>query len=200
MLNKQVFSLEQRERAWIESGLLDLLLGMLMLGFGLGIVTEMIWMGGIFVPAMLPALISAQQSFAARLPSTIQPASGSGRKLTLLGLSIVGLLSIGVGLTFLLAFTADHTSVLSFRSWISDNFTLAMGAFWAVLFLATGWIVRQIRFGLYAGLAAALAAITQILGLSFGAAPLATGCLVMLASSITIISFVKTHPKPNGMS
>jgi hypothetical protein len=133
MLNKQTFSNDQRIGAWVESGLLDMLLGLLMLGFGIGIMTGMIWLGGIFVPAMLPALINAQHAFAARLPSKNQPQPDSGRELTLLGLSLVGLLSVGVGLTFLFAFTVDQPGLVSMRAWLSDNITLAMGIFWAML-------------------------------------------------------------------
>ncbi|MGD8822392.1 MAG: hypothetical protein PVG63_04750 [Anaerolineales bacterium] len=200
MLNNQTYSNEQRIGAWVESGLLDLLLSLLMLGFGIGIVTGMIWLGGIFVPAMLPALINAQQSFAARLPSTIQLQPDSRGKLTLMGLLLVGLLSVGVGLMFLFAFSADQTSMISIRAWFSDHITLAMGIFWAMLFAATGWIVKKVRYGLYAGLALTAAAGTQFLTLPFGAAILATGCVIMLASFISILLFLKTYPRPAGNS
>lgn len=200
MLNHQAFSDDQRVGAWIESGLLDLLLSLLMLGFGIGIVTGMIWLGGIFVPAMLPALISAQQSFAARLPAAKQSQPDSGRKLTLLGLSLVGLISVGVGILFLFTFTADQTSMISIRAWFSDNITLAIGTFWAMLFAATGWIVKKVRYALFAGLAILIAAGTQLFELPLGAAMLAAGCAIMLASFITIRLFLKSYPQPAGQS
>jgi hypothetical protein len=200
MLNHQALSDDQRVGAWIESGLLDLLLSLLMLGFGISIVTGMIWLGGIFLPAMLPALISAQNSFAARLPSIIRSQPDSSGKLTLLGLSLVGLLCFGVGLTLFFAFTADQASIVSIRAWFSDNITLAMGIFWAMLFVATGWIVKKVRYGLYAGVAIAAAAGTQLFALPLGAAMLAAGCVAMLGSFITILLFLKTYPQPAGKS
>lgn len=194
MINQSDLSNDQNLQVWVSSGLLDLMVGLIILGFGLGIVSDAVWMGGILLPVMLPSLMAAHKSFASRLPPTIQVPPGSGRKLTWLGVVLVGVLSLAAGIAFFLIFEIDQPVVSSLRTWLSNHMTLAMSLLWTLLFASAGWVIRRTRYALYAGAALLTGIAAQYLNLPFWLAPIVTGGLVLLVGIGTTVSFLQTHP------
>ena len=195
MLENYTLDADQRAEVWVQTGLLDLLLGLIILGFGLGILTEAVWMGGIFVPILLPSLLAAHKSFARRLPPTAEADTGLNRVLSTLGLMLVGVLSLGVAITFFFVIDTQQPAVQSIRSWLSANMSLAIALLWTLIFGLTGLVTKRVRFLLYAGWALLMGTIAQIWEPNFGLAPTLTGGVVLIIGLALTFTFTRQYPE-----
>jgi hypothetical protein len=195
MITYNDLNADQRAQVWIQTGLLDLMMGLIILGFGLGILSDMVWMGGALFPALLPSLLTAHKSFTQRMPLWSNQGNGSGRMLTFFGLMLVGLLSLGVAIAFFFIFDSDLPFLASIRSWLSGNMPLVFGMLWTLIFGVTGLVLRKSRFVLYTGLALALSAVAQLWQLHLGIAITIIGGTIAVIGSGIIVSFIRTHPK-----
>lgn len=194
MIENYELSADQRVEVWVQTGLLDLMLGLIILGFGLGILTEAVWMGGILLPILLPSLLAAHKSFARRLPIDHEANSGSGRVLTALGLILVGLLSLGVAVSFFFIIDNPQPAVQAIRTWLSSNMSITIAMLWTLLFGLTGALIKTPRFIIYAGWALAVGTIAQIWQPHFGLAPTLTGGMVALVGMAIAYAFTRRYP------
>lgn len=195
MFENYELSADQRAEVWTLTGLLDLMLGLLILGFGVGIITEAVWMGGIFLPVLLPSLLAAHKSFARRLPPGGETTPGSGRVLTTLGLVLVGLLSLGVAISFFFIIDTQQPTVHSIRTWLSSNMSLVIALLWTLIFGLIGIVTKKSRYFLYAVWALIVGTIAQIWQPHFGLAPTLTGGVVVLVGMAITYAFTRRYPE-----
>jgi MFS family permease len=177
-----------------QNGLLDVIVGIIVLGFGIGILTGLFWLGGILLPVLLPAWLDAKKRLANRdrgyqpIPAQMQPMS-----IALVGLMIVGLLALILGIVLFLIFSQGGMFPGLF-SWLQEYFPLVLGAVAALLFAIFGAITHTGRFFLYAILAMAIFTVSYFLDLSLGIAVTSLGGLIFLAGSYILSRFLKEHP------
>jgi hypothetical protein len=130
------------------NGLVEILAGLLILSFGIGILFEIPWLSAILAAVLAP-FYSILKGLSSNGGSD-QPELAARR--TLLGMAILGLIALILGLVFFAIFTSDDL-LLGLRSWLRENFQLAFGLFAGVILAATGAILQLGRFYAYAILA-----------------------------------------------
>jgi uncharacterized membrane protein SirB2 len=189
---------ELERRVWLqtfEHGLWDVAIGLLLLSFGIGILTKVYWISAILVPAGLPAM----RDLARRL---IVPRIGQAmfrgrqkRSIVRVQLILAALALVGVGM---FAFTgmATREAAPEWMTWIRSHFVIVIGLIWGGALALAGWAVDLPR--LYAYGAALLGALVAVdlatTGYHLGHALVAVGGLIMLVGLGLFVRFIRRYP------
>ncbi len=190
---------EIEKRVWLrtfEHGLWDIAIGLLLLSFGLSIVTGFYWLSPIWVAIALPSM----RDLARRL---IVPRIGHAtfkkrrqRSIT----RVVGILSVlalaGGGM---LAFTnlATRDTAPQWMSWVRSHFVIVIGLIWGGALAVAGWAVDLPRLYAYGTLlfAALVAVDLSTTGYHLGHALIGVGGLIALVGIVLFVRFIRRYPR-----
>lgn len=180
-------------------GLGDLLTGLILLSFGVGVLTEMFWFSAIWVPLLVPIWGKIKKRLhAGRLASGESAPSdtwGANSKLVMmLGLGGVTLL---LGLVFF-TLMLEASDMPWLKSWLSTYFVLLMGIIAALLLAAVGVINRAGRFYLYALLALVAFAAAYLFEIHLGIPFTILGALITLSGLVVLSRFLSEYPAKNA--
>lgn len=182
-----------------QDGLGDILTGIIILSFGLGLLTEMFWLSAIWVPILIPVWGKLKKRLhAGRLQEegltqvTGRPANT--RLLMMLGLGSVTFL---VGLVFF-TLMLGASDLVWLKSWLYTYFELVLGVMAAILLAAVGIINRASRFYLYALLALVLLSAGYLLDIHLGFSMTTLGALITLSGLVVLSRYLGEHPVTNG--
>lgn len=180
-------------------GLGDLLTGLIILSFGVGVLTEMFWFSAIWVPLLVPVWRAIKKRLhAGRLASGESAPSdrqGPNRKLVMMmGLGGVTLL---LGLVFF-TLILGASDIPWLKSWLSAYFELLLGILAAVLLAVVGAINRAGRFYLYALLSLVAFATAYLFEIHLGIPLTILGALITLSGLVVLSRFLSEYPAKNA--
>jgi len=190
---------EIEKRVWLrtfEHGLWDIAIGLLLLSFGLGILTELYWLSAIVVPVGLPTMRDvARRAIVPR----IGHATFRGRRkrsLTRVHVILAALALLGAGM---FAFTAIATRdpVPQWMSLVRSHFVIVIGLIWGGALAVAGWAVDLPRLYAYGILlfAALVAVDLSTTGYHLGHALIGVGGLIALVGIVLFVRFVRRYPR-----
>jgi len=190
---------EVERRVWLrtfEHGLWDLAVGLLLLSFAVGILTEFYWISAIVVPVGLPVM----RGLARR---TIVPRIGHAtfrgrrkRSLAHVQLILAALALAGGGMFAFTAF-ATREAAPEWAIWVRSHFIVAIGLIWGGALGVAGWAVDYPRLYAYGGLlfGALLAVDLLPTGYPLGHALIGVGGLIALVGAALFIRFLRRYPR-----
>jgi hypothetical protein len=184
-------------------GLVDIFTGSILLAFGIGMLTGMVWLAGILPALLYPLMQSAKERITAprleNLPekgAPVESAQASRNRSSTGGLIalLVGSLVMGI-LFFVLFASGDYAPQL--QAWMRSNFPLAFGGFIGLLLAALALIFRAARFLLYAAVSLTVFVLSQMNLLPLEYAVISIGGLVFLCGWLVMVRFLSTYSPQN---
>ncbi|MBN1667855.1 MAG: hypothetical protein JW862_12230 [Anaerolineales bacterium] len=175
-----------------QDGLLDLFAGLLIGLSGAAMLSEMIWMGGVFVAIFLPLWISARQKITyprvAHLPTTSKQQART-QKLLFTGMLMLGILALaGAAMFFGFDFLESPAG-----SWLQGNVLFILGATFGTFWGTIGLVLHQVRMYLYGLLTLLAFSAAQLAWLDFPWALALLGALISLGGLLTLIRFLQRY-------
>lgn len=180
-------------------GLGDILAGILILSFGVGVLTEMFWFSAIWVPLLIPVWRKTKKRVnAGRLsPDELSPSQMKGANTRLLMMVALGSVTLLVGLVFF-TLMLGASDLFWLKSWLSTYFELVFGVIMALLLSAVGAINRAGRFYVYAILALIILTSGYLFELHFGISLTLLGGLILVSGLVVLFRFLSEYPEKNG--
>jgi hypothetical protein len=194
-------NLKQIERraymSYHQDGLLDIFAGLYVLGFGLGILIDMVWksspigltMPAILIATVLPIWLAAKRKITMPRIGYVNFGTRGSNKIFAL---FLGLMVAGLGVFFVFA-TYQGGS----RQWLDlifQNGMLIVGIGSLAVCILFGYSMGLKRLYAYGLLAAIALVIGHFMGISFAYILVALGTTVMVAGFALLISFVRKYP------
>jgi MFS family permease len=178
-----------------QDGVGDIFAGLIILSFGIGVLSEIFWFGAILVPALFPVWQDVRKRLAARRlgHGETTPAQVNRAKIRLVLMAVLGLGTLLLGLVFLVIFS-QGSFLPGLRTWLQEYFGLAMGGVATFLLALVGAINRIGRFYFYAALALAVFIAGYFLNLGLGISMTLSGALIILVGLFVLIQFLREHP------
>ncbi len=202
-MNQEPNLKEIERRAYMsyhQDGLLDIFAGVYILGFGLGIVMDILWdfgMGAIIMPGIvlvtvLPLWITAKRKITLPRIGFVKfgPRGGTIKLMAI----FIGLAVVGLGFSF--AFTLA-TFQSGYRQWLDlifQNGMLIVGFGSLAVCLLFGYSMGLRRLYAYGLLAMIALVIGHFMGIFFAYILLALGITVITTGVALLIGFVKKYP------
>jgi hypothetical protein len=188
--------MERQAMLYHGDGLLDILIGLGILIFGLTLTFDMFYLSGAYIAilaAIMPALKKGITAPRMQCVEGAPPPEARRRVvrlmlLTLLGLGVLALLGL---LLFLRPGAIPAWSIAAIR----EYGLLLAGVALVALLIVTAWATAQGRFVAYAALAALASVAGQWLGIDFWLYAILVGATVTLSGSAVLIRFVRRVPK-----
>ena len=191
-VEKKVFT------SYFHDGLWDLYGGLVLLGFGLTMLTGISYLLIVFVAVAMVPLLLRKRIVIPRLGIVkFSPERQSKTKKSLLAAMAVLTFTALLGLVFFVLFTTD-TMPQWLERWMHDYFLVFFGGMIAVLVAAAAFLVSVKRFYAYAMLvfiAFFLASLLRPEDLE-GIPITAAGGLVTLSGTLILIRFLRNNPFP----
>jgi len=186
-------------RVWLrtfEHGLWDLAIGLLLLSFGVGILTQFYWMSAIVVPVGLPALRDLARR--AIVPRIGQATFRGRRKRSMARVQLI-LTALAVAGAGMFAFTAFATrnAAPNWALWIRSHFVIVIGLIWGGALAVAAWAIDYPRLYAYAALLFGALVATDLgsTGYHLGHALIAVGGLIALVGLGLFVRFVRRYPR-----
>jgi len=181
-------------------GLLDIFTSVVLLAFGIGMLTENVWMAGILPALLYPLWQSAKERITTPRLRNLDEMSGDFRTVgaarTRSGL--IGMMALLVGsLLFGIVFFALFSSgdyVPQLQAWFRSNFPLAFGGFISLLLAGIALVFRTARFLIYAAVALIAFVLSQLLNLPMEYAMLTIAGLIFITGWVILVRLLSTYP------
>ena len=181
-----------------QDGLGDILTGLIILSFGLSMLTDIFWLSAVWVPILIPVWRTIKKRLhAGRLQDKgLSQATGQAGNTRLLMMFALGSVTFLVGLVFF-TLMVGASDLVWLKSWISTYFELVMGIFAAIVLAAVGAINRASRFYFYALLALVLLSAGYLFGVHLSTSMITLGALITLSGLVVLSRFIGEHPVIN---
>lgn len=175
-------------------GMIDIFVGIVLVLFGLGIMANLPWIGGVMAAALFPVWLSAKRTITAPRAAYLErlPSQAVRTRWAML-------VSVGLGLLVLLGLLAfwlfgANAAPIDLQTAVRDYFTLVFGAVAVVTFGAIGLVGGIGRYYLYAGFAVLTFVISQAGSAAFYWPLIATGSVLVLGGLWLVYRFVQVYP------
>ncbi len=189
---------EIERRVWLrtfEHGLWDLSIGLLLLSFGVGILTEFYWIPAIVVPVGLPSMRDLARR--AIVPRIGHATFRGRRKRSMIHVQLIlaALALVGAGMFAFTAFATRDTAP-GWATWVRSHFIIVIGLIWGGALAIAGWAADYPRLYAYGGLlfGALLAIDLAPAGDHLGHALIGVGGLIAVVGVVLFIRFLRRYP------
>jgi hypothetical protein len=179
-----------------QDGLLDIFVGLYILGFGLGIYMDIIWeygfgsiMPAILIAAVLPIWIAAKRKITMPRIGFVKFGARGSNKLFAI---FLGLMVAGLGVFF--AFTVFQGGHSPWLDLVFQNGLIIVGIGSLAVCLLFGYSMGLKRLYAYGVLALVALVIGHFMGIFFAYILLALGLMVMVTGIALLIGFVRKYP------
>jgi hypothetical protein len=193
--------LKQIERSaytsYHQDGLIDIMVGISLLWFIVAMASEMIWLGGIIVPILLPVYIGAKQKLT--IPRIGYVKFGTQRKIRLF--LVLGILMAFVFLAFLMGLMfLDPVAREAFSLFLGTYYNLIIAGVAGGLTLLIAISTNILRFYVYAILFLSVFLLAQIISLDLLVTSSFIASSFMVLGIYTLIRFLHDNPiQPEGL-
>ncbi len=185
-------------RVWLrtfEHGLWDVVIGLLLLSFGVGILTQFYWLSAIVVPVGLPVMRDVARRV---IVPRIGQATFRGRRkrsMVRIQLLLAGLALAGVVMFMFTSFATRDTAP-AWMAWVRHHFVIVIGSIWGGALAVAGWAVQLPRLYAYGALLlGALVGVDLIsTGYHLGHALIGVGAVITMVGFGLFIRFICRYP------
>jgi hypothetical protein len=192
---------EIERRAYIayhQDGLLDIFAGLFILGWGLGILMDILWessfgaiMPAILIATVLPIWIAAKRKITMSRIGYVNLGTRGSNKIFAL---FLGLMVAGLGVFFAFTFATYQGGSRQWLDLIVQNGMLIMGFGTLAVCTLFGYSMGLKRLYAYGLLAAIALLVGHLVGIFFAYILIALGTTVMVAGFALLIGFVRKYP------
>jgi hypothetical protein len=189
--------LKQIERkaytSYHQDGILDILIGVIILGFATMVIADMVYLGWVFSIAAISIYAAAKKVLTVpRIGFVKFPQQRTKR--TILALVILGVLSNVLGLITFMQVESGSTPL--WLLFAIENYMLVIGVFGATLFCIGGYTLRAQRAYAYALLTLLLFVIGHYIYYPLQYYLILLGAVVLLSGLAMLVRFVRKYPRP----
>ena len=180
-------------------GLVDIFTSGVLLAFGIGMLTENVWLAGILPALLYPLWLSAKERITAPRLRYLDEMSGNVGTVDTARIrsALVGMMALLVGSLLLgIVFFALFSSgdyMPQVQAWFRSNFPLAFGTFISLLLAGIALIFRTARFLVYAAIALIAFVLGQLLNLPLEYAMLTIAGLMFIAGWVVLLRFLSAY-------
>jgi len=181
-----------------QDGLLDIFAGLYILGFGIGILMDILWefgfgviMPGIILVTVLPIWIAAKRKITLPRIGYVNFGIRGANKLIAI---FVGLMVAGLGALFAVTFTVFQGGPREWLDFIFQNGMIFVGVGSLAVCMLFGYSMGLKRLYAYGLLAATALVIGHFVCISFAYILLALGTVVMVTGVVVLTNFVRKYP------
>jgi hypothetical protein len=181
-----------------QDGLLDIFAGLYILGFGLGIMMDILWefgfgviMPAILIVTVLPIWIAAKRKITMPRIGFVNFGTRGANKLTAV---FIGTMVAGLGAFFAFTFATSQSGLRQWLDLIVQNGMLIVGFGTLVVCALFGYAMGLKRLYAYGLLAVIVLAIGHFMGIFFAYIITALGITVMVVGFALLIGFVRKYP------
>jgi hypothetical protein len=181
-----------------QDGLLDIFAGLYILGFGLGIIMDILWefdfgviMPAILIVTVLPIWIAAKRKITMPRIGFVNFGTRGANKLTAV---FIGTMVAGLFAFFAFTFATSQSGLRQWLDLIVQNGMLIVGFGTLVACALFGYTMGLKRLYAYGLLAVIVLVIGHFMGIFFAYIITALGITVMVAGFALLIGFVKKYP------
>lgn len=182
-----------------EDGLFDIGVGLFILGFGIGMLTEMIWLPAVAGPVAMSVWYAAKKSIT--VPRAGHVKFGPERYSRMRNLITAGVVVLAACVllsTVVWYGTATGTLPSWVKSVLFDHGDLVIGMVGAGLFTAIAYSLSMSRLYAYAVITVIVFVLSDVRGTGFVTGALILGGLVTLIGAGVLIKFVHNNPVVKG--
>ena len=200
-MTKELNLKEIERRAYMsyhQDGLLDIFAGIYILGFGIGILMDILWefgfgviMPGIILVTVLPIWIAAKRKITLPRIGYVNFGIRGANKLIAI---FVGLMVAGLGTFFVFIFTVFQGGPREWLDLIFQNGMIFVGVGSLAVCVLFGYSMELKRLYAYGLIALTILVIGHFMGIFFAYILLALGIMVMVTGVALLIGFVKKYP------
>jgi len=181
-----------------QDGLLDIFAGLYILGFGLGIIMDVLWefgfgviMPAILIATVLPIWIEAKRKITMPRIGFVNFGTRGANKLTAV---FIGTMVAGLGAFFVFTLATFQGESRQWLDLIVQNGMLIVGFGTFVICTLFGYTMGLKRLYAYGLLAVIVLAIGHFMGIFFAYIITALGITVMVTGFAMLIGFVRKYP------
>jgi hypothetical protein len=181
-----------------QDGLLDIFAGLFILGFGIGIIMDVLWefgfgtiMPAILIVTVLPIWIAAKRKITMPRIGFVNFGTRGANKLTAV---FIGTMVAGLFAFFAFTFATSQSGLRQWLDLIVQNGMLIVGFGTLVVCALFGYTMGLKRLYAYGLLAVIALAIGHFMGIFFAYIIIALGITVMVAGFALMIGFVRKYP------
>jgi hypothetical protein len=185
-----------------QDGLLDIFAGVYILGFGIGILMDILWefgfgviMPGIILVTVLPIWITAKRKITLPRIGYVNFGIRGANKLIAI---FVGLMVAGLGTFVVFIFAVFQGGPREWLDLIFQNGMIFVGVGSLAVCMLFGYSMGLKRLYAYGLIALAVLVIGHFMGIFFGYILLALGIMVMVTGFALLIGFVRKYPLKGG--
>ena len=186
-----------------QDGLLDIFVGLYILGFGLGIFMDVVMdfgMGVVIIPgglvaSMIPIWIAAKRRITMPRIGFVNFGIRGTNKLTAI---LIGVTVLGLGAFFAFTITTLQSGSRQWLDLIFQNGMLIVGFGSLAVCLLFGYTMGLKRLYAYGLIAAFALVIGYFMGIFFAYILLALGTTVMVTGVVVLVNFVRKYPLKGG--
>ena len=198
----EVPNLKEIERraymSYHQDGLLDIFAGLYILGFGIGILMDILWefgfgviMPSVILVTVLPIWIAAKRKITLPRIGYVNFGIRGANKITAI---FIGMMVVGLGAFFAFTLVSVQGGSMQLHDLIFENGMLLVGFGSLAVCILFGYSMGLKRLYAYGLLAAVSLVIGHFLGIFFAYILFALGITVMVTGVAVLISFVRKYP------
>jgi hypothetical protein len=181
-----------------QDGLLDIFAGLYILGFGIGILMDILWefgfgviMPSVILVTVLPIWIAAKRKITLPRIGYVNFGIRGANKLIAI---FVGLMVAGLGAFFVFTFAVFQGGPREWLDFIFQNGLIFVGVGSLAVCVLFGYSMGLKRLYAYGLIALTILVIGHFMGIFFAYILLALGIMVMVTGVALLIGFVKKYP------
>lgn len=178
-----------------QDGLLDIVIGLYILGFGMGILADMLWLPIFLYPGAFFVWLAAKKSLTVPRIGYVKfgPERHSQmRKLLLIG--VVALSLMVVMSTAIFYGSATGTLPQWVSTLLSDYIMVFIGVIGALLLVLAGYFLQITRLYIYAGAAFVTFGCGNVVNAPISTGALVVGSVILLSGVFMLLQFVRKYP------